>query len=129
MDSPPQVELLELVRFDDDGLVPVIVQSAEDRMVLMMAYMNRVTLEQTLRTGLMTYWSRSRDEIWVKGETSGNYQRVRAVHVDCDGDALLFQVDQQGGGACHTGNRTCFYRSWNVEADADGPQDDVISPR
>lgn len=98
------------VRFDAQGLVTVVVQDATSRDVLMVAYMNRETLLQTLRTGVMTYWSRSRQRVWVKGETSGHVQHVREARVDCDGDALLFLVDQAGGAACHTGHRACFYR-------------------
>lgn len=113
MDSETCEAVLSQVRFDEDGLVPAVVQSAGDGAVLMLAYMNAATLEQTLETGLMTYWSRSRQEVWVKGATSGHYQHVRSVHVDCDGDALLFEVDQEGA-ACHTGHRTCFYRRWGA---------------
>lgn len=83
----------------------------------MLAYMNRETLVQTLETGLMTYWSRSRNEVWVKGATSGHYQHVRSVGIDCDGDTLLFEVDQEGA-ACHTGNRSCFFRRWEASANA-----------
>ncbi|PEN13825.1 phosphoribosyl-AMP cyclohydrolase [Longibacter salinarum] len=111
--------LLDDVRFDEDGLVAAIVQDAETNEVLMMAYMNEQTLEMTLETGRMTYWSRSRQEIWIKGATSGNTQKVESVHVDCDGDALLFSVAQKGG-ACHTGHQSCFYR----RATADGWKDD-----
>lgn len=113
MDPKTQAVILQAVRFDDDGLVPVIAQSAPHGDVLMLAYMNRQTLQQTLESGLMTYWSRSRREVWVKGATSGHFQRVVAVHVDCDGDALLFEVEQEGA-ACHTGNRTCFFRRWDA---------------
>lgn len=102
--------ILQAVRFDEDGLVAAIVQDAETKQVLMMAYMNRETLQQTLQTGRMTYWSRSRRSVWVKGETSGRTQQVREVRLDCDGDALLFQVEQEGDAACHTGHRSCFYR-------------------
>lgn len=98
------------IAFNQDGLVPVIVQEATTLEVLMLAYMNLDTLEQTLRTGMMTYWSRSRECVWVKGETSGNFQIVKSAKLDCDRDTLLFTVDQQGGGACHTGARTCFFR-------------------
>jgi phosphoribosyl-AMP cyclohydrolase len=101
--------LLQDVQFDDDGLVAAIVQDAETDRVLMMAYMNRETLEMTLDTGKMTYWSRSRQEVWVKGATSGNTQAVASARLDCDGDALLFRVYQTGG-ACHTGHQSCFYR-------------------
>ena len=115
--SPESLDdILELVRFDDQGLVPVIAQDATTSEVLMLAYMNEATLQQTLTTFRMTYWSRSRGEVWVKGETSGHYQDVREVRVDCDGDTLLFLVHQHGA-ACHTGERTCFYRSWPLETD------------
>jgi phosphoribosyl-AMP cyclohydrolase len=97
------------VSFDEDGLVPAIAQDAETGDVLMMAYMNANTLRATLETGRMTYWSRSRQSAWVKGETSGHTQAVEGVRLDCDGDALLFRV-RQDGGACHTGFRSCFYR-------------------
>ena len=107
--------LLAAVRFDADGLVPAIVQDHATGDVLMMAYMNAATLRQTLETGCMTYWSRSRQAVWVKGETSGHTQTVREAWVDCDGDALLFQVEQAGGAACHTGHRSCFFR--RTEAD------------
>lgn len=98
------------VKYNADGLVTAIAQDAETGEVLMLAYMNEETLNRTLKTGLMTYWSRSRQEIWVKGQTSGNVQEVKEVRLDCDGDALLFMVKQHGGAACHTGHRSCFYR-------------------
>ncbi|AEN73974.1 Phosphoribosyl-AMP cyclohydrolase [Rhodothermus marinus SG0.5JP17-172] len=114
--------LLEAVRFNEQGLVPAIAQDAETGEILMVAYMNEATLRQTLETGLMTYWSRSRQEVWVKGATSGHTQEVREVRIDCDGDVLLFKVKQNGGAACHTGHRSCFYRKLEgdrlVEADA-----------
>lgn len=103
--------LLEAVAFDEEGLVPTIVQDHTTGEVLMLAYMNKATLRQTLETGRMTYWSRSRQEVWVKGATSGNTQHVRGVRLDCDGDALLFKVEQKGGAACHTGHRSCFHRA------------------
>ena len=93
-----------------DGLIPAIVQDVKTREVLMMAYMNRATLAQTIKTGTMTYWSRSRKCVWVKGLTSGQFQKVKSVRLDCDGDTLLFEVEQEGSGACHTGARTCFHR-------------------
>jgi len=102
-------ELLDAVTFDDEGLVPAIVQDAATDDVLMLAYMTAETLRQTLDTGQMTYWSRSRQAVWVKGATSGHTQQVEEVRLDCDGDALLFRVTQAGG-ACHTGYRSCFYR-------------------
>ena len=96
--------------FTKDGLIPAVVQDVRTHEVLMVAYMNRATLAQTIETGTMTYWSRSRKCVWVKGRTSGQFQRVRSIRLDCDGDALLFEVKQEGSGACHTGARTCFHR-------------------
>ncbi len=98
------------IAFNKDGLVPVIVQEVNTLEILMLAYMNLDTLKQTLRTRMMTYWSRSRKCVWVKGETSGNFQIVKSAKLDCDRDTLLFMVEQQGGGACHTGARNCFFR-------------------
>jgi len=102
-------DLLDAVSFDDTGLVPAIVQDASTDEVLMMAYMTAGTLEETLERGQMVYWSRSRQERWVKGATSGHTQSVETVRLDCDGDTLLFRVEQEGG-ACHTGHRSCFFR-------------------
>jgi len=96
---------------DADGLVPAIVQDATDGTVLTVAYMDEEALRRTLATGRSWFYSRSRKEYWQKGETSGDRQYVRAVRVDCDGDALVVLVDQHGRGACHTGERTCFYRT------------------
>ena len=98
---------LDDVAFDDAGLVPAVVQEATTRQVLMLAWMDADALRQTMETGRATYWSRSRQRHWVKGETSGNRQDVREVRLDCDGDALLVVVDQVGP-ACHTGAHTCF---------------------
>jgi phosphoribosyl-AMP cyclohydrolase len=106
---PSPDSLLDAVAFDADGLVPAIVQDTETDQVLMLAYMTADTLRETLDTGRMVYWSRSRQEKWVKGQTSGHVQTVEEVWVDCDGDTLLFKVQQEGG-ACHTGYRSCFYR-------------------
>jgi phosphoribosyl-AMP cyclohydrolase len=103
-------DLLASVKYDADGLVAAVAQDHATGDVLMLAYMNAATLRQTLATGVMTYWSRSRQKVWVKGETSGHVQHVHGVRVDCDGDALLFAVEQVGGAACHTGHRSCFYR-------------------
>ena len=93
-----------------DGLIPAIVQDAETKDVLMMAYMNRESWEATLRTGKATYWSRSRQKLWLKGESSGNVQIIKAILIDCDNDTVLLQVKQLGDAACHTGYRSCFYR-------------------
>lgn len=103
-------ETLTGIKFDKDGLVPAIAQDANDGTVLMMAYMNQESLNLTLQTGNATYWSRSRNKLWKKGEESGNVQKVKGIFVDCDGDTLLVKIDQIGGAACHTGNRSCFYR-------------------
>ncbi|HMK98996.1 MAG TPA: phosphoribosyl-AMP cyclohydrolase [Acidimicrobiales bacterium] len=105
-------EQLDAVRFDDRGLVPAVVQDAGDGAVLMLGYMDREALVRTLTTGRSWFWSRSRQEYWCKGETSGDRQLVREVRYDCDGDAVLVRVEQLGRGACHTGNRSCFYRAF-----------------
>ena len=102
-------EQLSGVTFNADGLVPAIAQDL-DGTVLMLAWMNAETLQMTLDEGRMVYWSRSRQEIWRKGDTSGDHQDVREAFYDCDADVLLFKVHQHGNGACHTGERTCFYR-------------------
>lgn len=100
---------LGTVKFDEKGLVPVIAQSAATGQVLMFAWMNRDTLDMTLATGRVTYWSRSRQSVWTKGETSGHHQHLVEAWVDCDGDVLLLKVDQMGP-ACHTGAPSCFFR-------------------
>ncbi len=100
---------LDAVKFDKDGLVPAIAQDAETGKVLMLAYMNRDSLEITLKERKMCYWSRSRKELWRKGATSGNTQDVKEILIDCDGDALVFKITQTGG-ACHTGYESCFFR-------------------
>jgi len=101
-------------KFNSDGLIPAIVQQTqngkpESGRVLMMAWMNRLSIEKTIETGFMHYWSRSRQKLWLKGESSGHTQRVLRWYVDCDADTLLFEVDQEGG-ACHTGYATCFFQ-------------------
>jgi phosphoribosyl-AMP cyclohydrolase len=107
-------EQLAEVRYNAEGLVPAIVQDAETGQVLMFAWMNAETLRLTFAEGRTVFWSRSRQEVWRKGETSGEVQYVRKAFYDCDGDVLLFQVDQQGGGACHTGERSCFHRAFGT---------------
>jgi phosphoribosyl-AMP cyclohydrolase len=101
---------LSVIRFDESGLVPAIAQDQATGTVLMMAWMTADTLKETLETGRMVYWSRSRKERWAKGDTSGDRQWVREARYDCDGDVLLFVVEQEGGGACHTGEFSCFFR-------------------
>lgn len=108
-------EQLAAVKYDSTGLVPVIAQDVHTRAVLMMAWMNAATLASTLAEGRMVYWSRSRQEVWRKGDTSGEVQWVREAYYDCDGDTLLFVVQQDGGGACHTGNYSCFFRPFGAE--------------
>ena len=98
------------VRFNDAGLVPAIAQDATTGRVLMLAWMNQEALLQTLKTGQVTYWSRSRNSLWRKGESSGHTQKMIDISFDCDGDALVIKVEQVGA-ACHTGERTCFHRS------------------
>ena len=103
---------LALVKYDDAGLVPAIVQEEGSGAVLMMAWMNAETLRMSLEEGRTVFWSRSRQEVWRKGDTSGDRQFVRQAFYDCDGDTLLFVVEQEGKGACHTGERSCFYRAF-----------------
>jgi len=107
---------LDRITYNADGLVGAIVQDAADGAVLMFAWMNAESLRRTLDTGRTWFWSRSRQEFWCKGETSGDRQYVRAVRYDCDGDALLVTVDQEGAGACHTGNRSCFFRAFGADS-------------
>ena len=117
--APPR---LDSVRWSADGLVPAVVQDAVRGDVLMLAWMNRESLELTLREGRTVFWSRSRGEIWRKGDTSGNMQRVRDIRLDCDGDTVLVTVDQAGSGACHTGRRSCFFQPLE---DGDGEDRDA----
>ncbi len=108
---------------DADGLLPVVVQDWRTNEVLMLAYMNEAAWRRTLETGLATYWSRSRNKFWVKGESSGNVQKVREILVDCDLDTVLLKVEQVGGAACHEGYRSCFYRR------VDGGELEIIGER
>ena len=107
---------LAQVRYNADGLVAAVVQEHGTGAVLMMAWMDAGTLAETLETGRAVFWSRSRQERWRKGDTSGDRQWVRAAYYDCDGDTLLLVVEQEGAGACHTGQRTCFYRPFGTGA-------------
>ncbi|MDR3088700.1 MAG: phosphoribosyl-AMP cyclohydrolase [Desulfobulbaceae bacterium] len=93
-----------------DGLIPAIAVDYRDNQVLMLAYINREAWEKTLATGKAHYYSRSRKSLWLKGETSGNVQIIKDIYVDCDADTVMYKVEQKGGAACHTGQRTCFYR-------------------
>lgn len=115
---------LDEIRYNDQGLVPAIVQDYLDGTVLMMAWMNRESLQKTLETGETWFWSRSRQEFWHKGETSGHLQHVKSIRYDCDSDALLIGVEQVGDIACHTGERSCFHQ---VEGSITPPPADMLS--
>lgn len=106
---------LAAVKYNADGLVPAIAQCVETGDILMMAWMNAESLSMTFAEGRMVYYSRSRSELWRKGDTSGDRQFVREAYYDCDGDTLLFKVEQEGKGACHTGERSCFYRAFGEQ--------------
>jgi phosphoribosyl-AMP cyclohydrolase len=116
---------LDAVRFNEHGLVAAIVQDEANGQVLMMAWMNAETLAQSLSEGRTVFWSRSRSEVWRKGDTSGDRQFIRSAHYDCDGDTLLFVVEQEGKGACHTGARSCFYRAFG-SLDGSGTNDGSV---
>jgi len=109
--APLPAAIEQAVQFDRDGLVAAIAQQHDNGEVLMLAWMNREALAETIANGEVCYWSRSRQRLWRKGETSGQRQRLIELRVDCDGDALLLLVDQSGL-ACHTGRRSCFFRAW-----------------
>ncbi len=110
-------EILNEVKFDSNGLVTCVIQDYHSKKVRMTAYMNKEALEKTLETKQMTYYSRSRQSLWVKGETSGYYQYMKGLSIDCDGDCLLFQIEQVGGISCHTGNSSCFYRDLDEDVE------------
>ena len=112
----PTSEQLAAVKYNSDGLVPVVTQDIVNGDVLMMAWMNAESLSMTFAEGRMVYWSRSRQELWRKGDPSGDRQFVREAYYDCDGDTLLFKVEQEGNGACHTGARTCFFSRFGTIA-------------
>ncbi len=112
-----QRPLLPTLKYNSEGLIPAIVQDARSHRVLMMAWMNEASLHATLESGLMNYWSRSRQKFWLKGETSGHTQRVVRWSVDCDADTLLFEVEQVGG-ACHTGFESCFFQQFDPQGAA-----------
>lgn len=115
---------VEQIRYDERGLVPAIVQDYLDGTVLMMAWMNQESLQKTLDTGDTWFWSRSRSQLWHKGETSGHLQKVRSLRYDCDSDALLVTVEQIGNIACHTGERSCFHQ---VDGGKEAPPADTLS--
>ena len=103
------------VRWDSDGLLPIIVQDASSSKIIMFAWMNRETLEESIKQRKAIYWSRSRKQVWVKGEESGHYQNIEDMYLDCDKDVLLVKVRQEGGIACHTGRESCFYNRINMK--------------
>lgn len=111
------MRFLDQLKFNADGLIPAIIQEQSSGRVLMMAWMNRASIEKTVETGLTHFWSRSRKAFWMKGETSGHVQRVRDIALDCDGDTLLVQVEQVGA-ACHEGYKSCFFRSVSEDGQA-----------
>jgi phosphoribosyl-AMP cyclohydrolase len=107
-DSQPLNRIIDNLAFNEQGLIPAIAQDFESGEVLMLAWMNRTALQQTITTGKMTYWSRSREKFWIKGETSGHFQYLVSVKFDCDGDTILCRITQKGS-ACHTNRKSCFY--------------------
>lgn len=122
------MEIMKNLKFDEKGLIPAIAQDAISGEVLMCAYMNEESLQKTMETGRATYFSRSRQELWEKGATSGHYQTVREILLDCDGDALVLKVEQEGA-ACHTGNRSCFYRKFVDGKWVEIPTEGAVSPQ
>lgn len=102
---------IDEIKFDPSGLIPAIAQDAETGRVLMVAWMNRAAVTETVKTGTAVYWSRRREQLWHKGEQSGHVQQVRELQLDCDGDVLVLKVAQSGGIACHTGRQSCFFRT------------------
>ena len=118
------MEILNQLKTDQDGLIPAIIQDDENKEVLMVGYMNHEAVRRTLESGRVCFWSRSRQEYWIKGETSGHTQTVRTVAFDCDGDALLIKVEQKGG-ACHAGFRSCFFR----EVSPDGNSTRIVGEK
>lgn len=114
-DLNPELNWLDALNFNEEGLIPAIAQDADTGAVLMMAWMNRESLIQTVKTGNAVYWSRSRQRLWRKGEESGHEQRVQSLRTDCDGDTILLQVSQMGGIACHTGRVSCFFYALSDE--------------
>ncbi len=103
------MKFLDEIKFDDKGLIPAVIQDYQNGKILMLAYMNRESLQKTLSSGKTHFWSRSRQKFWLKGESSGHVQEIKEVFIDCDMDTLVFKVDQKVA-ACHTGYRSCFYR-------------------
>jgi phosphoribosyl-AMP cyclohydrolase len=111
--NPQDQTILDAVTWNDQGLVPVIAQEVSSGDVLMMAWMNRDALLETIRLGEAVYWTRSRQKLWHKGEESGHTQKVKEIRLDCDGDTILLMVEQKDGIACHTGEHSCFFKRWD----------------
>ena len=120
------MEILKELKFDEKGLIPAVVQNSVTGEVLMVAYMNAEAVEKTIESGRATFWSRSRGELWTKGETSGNYMFVEEIRVDCDGDCLLIKASPAGP-ACHTGNRSCFFRKAEGGKLSEAPEEEAHS--
>ena len=114
------MKIFKQIKFNSDGLIPAIAQDFDSKQVLMMAWMNKESLQETISRGFAVYWSRSRQKLWAKGEESGNTQKVLQIRLDCDNDVLLLLVEQIGGIACHTGRKSCFFKklsndSWQID--------------
>ena len=120
------MDFINELKFDEKGLIPAVVQNIDTKEVLMVAYMNAETLQKTLETGRATFWSRSRQEIWEKGATSGDYIYVKEIRVDCDGDCLVL-LSEPAGAACHTGNRSCFFRKVEGETLVEDTESHALS--
>ena len=118
----------DMLKYDANGLIPAVVQDAENGQVLMVAYMNREAVQKTIETKRATFWSRSRQKFWIKGETSGNIQKVREFLIDCDADCVLVKVEQTGA-ACHEGYRSCFFRAVSEEGDTLETQGELLTER
>ena len=122
------MKFLEELKFDSQGLIPAIVQDYVSGEILMLAYMNLESLEKTIATGRTCFWRRSERRLWTKGEESGCFQNVKEIFFDCDGDTLLIRVEQLGGGACHLGYRSCFFRKVNKKGGYDIVGEKVFDP-
>jgi phosphoribosyl-AMP cyclohydrolase len=122
------MEILDQLKYDEEGLIPAIIQDAENGEVLMIGYMNRRAVERTIKEKMVCFWSRSRQKFWVKGETSGHFQVVKDIYVDCDMDALLIKVTQIGA-TCHEGYRSCFYRKLNALNNLEVVAERLVDPK
>ncbi len=120
------MKLLDDVKYDPNGLIPAIAQDDATGDILMMAWMNSESLEETVRTNRAVYFSRSRSKLWRKGEESGNVQEVKSIHIDCDADVILLRIRQIGDAACHTGHRTCFYREVTDGGNSYKEKNDIV---